>query len=152
VVPPFPTEVHRALLEKFNPGVGGSVTNPMDGPGMMTMAEQYIELVGTISPAVDLVILSITTDIFPSSFFEINFIKFMVNNLARAGSAMKANETTTKPLAIALTTATSLVSRSRQLKSYERMFVAGLPVYPSIGSATQALSKYIAYHERRREA
>jgi len=152
VVPPFPPEVHRALLEKFNPGVGGSVTNPMDGPGMMTMAEQYIELVRTISAAVDLVILSITTDIFPSSFFEFNFIKFMVNNLARAGSAMKASETATKPLAIALTTTTSLVSRSRQLKSYERLFVAGLPVYPSIGSATQALSKYIAYHERRREA
>ena len=152
VAPPFPPEVHRALLEKFNPGVGGSVRNPMDGPGMMTMSEQYTELVGIISPAVDLVIISITTDIFPSSFFDFNFVKFMLNNLARAGSAMKASKTATKPMAVALTATTSAVDRSRLLKSYERLFVAGLPLYPSIGSAARAISKYIAYHEKRREA
>jgi acyl-CoA synthetase (NDP forming) len=146
-VPPLPPDI-RKELKKIVPGVWPMFNNPIDfsilgpAPGvyeicrMMASHKLYDMLIGNLGPEWAL-------DVREGA----EWIKFSMKTFR------EVRELTGKPMAIAISFSDSPEAWRWEavMKAQEMGVEAGLPVFLNISRTANAVGKYIAYHQRRRE-
>ncbi|MFH1625762.1 MAG: CoA-binding protein [Pseudomonadota bacterium] len=139
-VPLFPEEI-RDRLESFTPDAGNSVRNPVDIQWSMSKPDKFVDTVRIISQweGIDFFIVLLTVDIIPTKG-EHELLDKMVE------SVIKAREACSKPMAVVLHEGTSPETLARTFLLQQTLSSYGLPVYPTIGRATQAIGRFIRYH------
>lgn len=144
IVPPFPSEVRQGLRE-FTPEAGTSVRNPIDSSPVVALNIQYF------SRTLELVARSEVIDFLIAYLYaEVPLYADMPHLLQQHAEAIvQAAKTLGKPLAVVLATSGAPQTANTVFEAQQTCLRAGLPVYPSIGRAAQAISRFIGYHEDR---
>lgn len=139
-VPLFPEEI-RDKLESFTPDAGNSVGNPVDIQWSMSKPDKFVDTVRIISQweGINFFIVLLTVDIIPTKG-EHELLDKMVE------SVIKTRETCSKPMAVVLHEGTSPETLGRTFLSQQMLSSYGIPVYPTIARATQAIGTFVRYH------
>jgi len=143
-LPMLPAEVRRKLHDIYGSEAGSIFRNPVDSPPLKGIND--LVKAGEASAAakeVDIMIMHFGFDIWAMVSRGIPLHPF-VESVSKLARNIK------KPLAVVLHYAVDPASRVLADQAQERFVALGLPVYPSISRAANAISKYIEYHERRK--
>ncbi len=137
---PFPAEIRRKLHE-FTPKAGTSVRNPIDFPFYWTSQELYqsIKIVAALREA-HLLIAHISVDY----LLTVPGGREKIGELSQA--IMRAGKEIGKPLAMVLRQCGLLENYRVALEEQEKFIEAGVPVYPTIARAAQALNSMVQYY------
>ena len=144
IVPQFPLEVRQRLRE-FTPEAGTSVRNPVDSSPVVALNIQYF------SRTLELVALSGVVDsLIVYLYAEIPLYADMPHLLQQHAEAIvQAAKDFGKPLAVVLATSGAPRAANMVFEAQQTCLRAGVAVYPSIGRAARAISRFIGYHEDR---
>ncbi|PIU23327.1 MAG: hypothetical protein COT13_03595, partial [Chloroflexi bacterium CG08_land_8_20_14_0_20_45_12] len=142
-VPSFPPEIRQKLRE-FTPEAGTSVRNPVDSSPFVfwdpLLFSQTLEIVESYDGVDSLLVY------LPMAFAFVDRGEQLIRVQVEAIKDFKAKSR--KPLIVALLSGG--IPRVLQLDfELERILLdAGIPVYPSLGRAACALSRFVKYYER----
>jgi acyl-CoA synthetase (NDP forming) len=142
-LPMLPPEVRKKLHEIYGSEAGNMFRNPVDisplkGSDYVVKAGEAI----AASKDVDIIIIHFGFDLWAMISKAIPLRSFVEAVGKLAGSI-------NKPLAVVLHYDVDPVSRVMADDANEQLVALGLPVYPSIGRAANAIAKYIDYNDRR---
>ncbi len=143
-VPPF-LPATRNQLEKIAPEAGSGVRNPVEGPLPIGTAADFfypkgLKLVDA-DPKIDFILVRLDLDVYGRrDEAKLQLAKVIEIIVSTA-------QTLTKPIVIIITTGESLRALDAGLASRERLLQAGIPVYFTIETAANAVSKLIGFHE-----
>jgi acyl-CoA synthetase (NDP forming) len=143
ILPPLPNEI-KDELKKFLPVAGNIFKNPVDMSGVhsfQTIA-QSIKLVGDWSE-VDLIITHIGVEIGPDAMMKKNLLEPVADVFIRATKEVG------KPAALVAYAFYTAPACLGILKVQQMCCEAGLPFYPSIQRAANAIDKLIRYYHAR---
>jgi len=142
-VPSFPPEIRQKLRE-FTPEAGTSVRNPVDSSPFVfwdpLLFSQTLEIVESYDGVDSLLVY------LPMAFAFVDRGEQLIRVQVEAIKDFKAKSR--KPLIVALLSGG--IPRVLQLDfELQRILLdAGIPVYPSLGRAACALSRFVKYYER----
>ena len=139
ILPPLPEDLKKRLLQ-FNPLAGSILKNPLDVPSLL-QESRFKETVTTISSWEDtdlIVTFLLSPDIFPSYFGGYDQVVNIVQQSSKASS---------KPIAIVLQSANNPKTFNEMFLAQESLASCGLPVYPTIPRAANAINKFLIYHQ-----
>jgi acyl-CoA synthetase (NDP forming) len=138
-LPPLPEHIKKRLL-RSNPLAGSILKNPLDVPSILQEA-RFNETVMAISSWEDIDILVtflLSPDIFPSYFGSYDQVVNIIQQSSKVCS---------KPIAIVLQPANNPETFKETFLAQKRLASSGLPVYPTIPRAANAISKFLGYHQ-----
>jgi acyl-CoA synthetase (NDP forming) len=142
IVPRFPMEL-RDKLTKSTPQVGTSLSNPVDTSiGTFWNTEALFESIKTISYSNEVDLLLIYLNVVYAGFRL-----YKETNQSTLEVIVKANQSLDFPMALALLPTEKIVGNELRVEEIE----AGLPIYYSLSSAAQAISKFIKLINSARE-
>ncbi len=138
-LPPFPASTRQQLKEIYSTESGHIFTNPVD---TLMSSERMPETIRAIAglDEVDILLMHVAYDtwaLLDKKLITEPAIGAMVGAAASAG----------KPVVVALSACASAEARKLSVEASQRLFQAGLPVFPSTERAANALSRFISYHE-----
>lgn len=147
-VVPLPTNI-RQTLKAQAPTIWDWVSNPVDGSilgGSGLSGDQLLELMAA-SPEFDALIANAGEDWVLDRPEGCDALRRTVEGFIRVAAK------TTKPLAVVLGSADTAEEWrwSVLIEVRERLIAAGIPVYPTIGRAARAVSRFVHYHLSRQE-
>jgi acyl-CoA synthetase (NDP forming) len=141
VVPELPPEI-TSELKKILPDAGTSSRNPIDyPPAMQWGGDNFLRTLELLSGCtnIDLLLAHIR--------LRLGFTREMV--AGEVDAFIKAHQELGKPMAMALSSSGS-AELSLLVRELRQDFQeAGIPVYPTVAGAACAISKLVAYRERR---
>jgi len=142
-LPALPEEL-RAELRQFIPVAGTGLGNPLDLPWMEDR-ERFSKAMGLVgsAPGIDLMLVLARFNWIPPGQEPAEFTQASLDALAQASS--RAN----KPIAVAVAPPRSAETMAMLVDFQEGCARAGLPVYPSIERALNAIAKFLRWHEQR---
>jgi acyl-CoA synthetase (NDP forming) len=141
-MPPLPTATRDRLKRIYRSEVGGSFRNPVDTYFVQWgLLEKTIKVVADCDQ-IDLLILHITLG-FAGHRYEkkINLIKPYIESVINITGAIN------KPVAVALYPIGLTKYEPSTSEAEAALCQAGLPVFPSVAQAANAIIKYIDYHK-----
>jgi len=143
VVPVLPSEL-REELKTFTPLTGVGLTNPIDTSGDVywdaSSFARTIELVAGFD-GVDVVFVMLA--VVYAVMHGTQVLEDQMDAIDRVAKESK------KPLVMVLRTANIVEAEIAAAKVRERCIEAGLPVYPTVRHAAQAVQHLVLYHENR---
>ena len=142
-MPLLPAATRNRLKEIYASEVGGSFRNPVDTYFVQWgLLEETIKIVADCDQ-IDLLILHITLG-FAGHRYEtkINLVKPYIESVISTTGAIN------KPVAIALYPIGLTKYEPTTSEAEAALHQAGLPVFPSVAQAANAIVKYIDYHQR----
>lgn len=137
-VPPLPIEISKALVITANGDAGKIFRNPID---MLNDDQQVIqEAIRMVArwDQIDFLLIQLMFDVQPYPAFDLLG--------AYTESIVSLRKEVNKPSAIVLH---GIITPESQRVAFEKqavLYKAGFPVFPSIGRAANAISKFIRYH------
>ena len=141
MMPMLPADVKQKLGELFSGEAGWSFRNPVDivpvtGPDML------VEAVKAVSDCdqIDFLILQLGFDIWP-------LIDTKTATGAYVEGILKLTGLVRKPVAVVLHSHITEESRELAAGAQDVLCRAGIPVYPSVRRAADAVGRYVNYHE-----
>ncbi|MBL7119874.1 MAG: CoA-binding protein [Dehalococcoidia bacterium] len=143
IVPAFPRDMTQEL-RKFIPLAGVGLSNPID-----TSADVYWD------PALFARTIGLVAN---SDVVDVIFVALAVIFVAKRGgqgigeqiaAIIEAGKGTDKPIVVVLRTGSVIEAEELACQGRKQCLEAGLPVYPSVGEAAQAVNHFISYHENR---
>ncbi|MFH1625176.1 MAG: CoA-binding protein, partial [Pseudomonadota bacterium] len=139
-VPLFPQKI-RDKLRSFTPDANNSVRNPVDSQWLVWDSGKFVNTVRIVAQwaGIDFVIMPLAIDMFPTEKEE-----KLLNQMVE--SVTLAKEACSKPMAVVLHEGTSPEILGKTLLLQEKLSSLGLPVYPTIGRAAQAISRFVEHH------
>jgi len=142
-LPMLNPEVRKQLNSIYGTEAGSMFRNPVDSPPFGGV-KNHIRAIKAIADSndIDIIILHFGFDIWAMVSRTIPLQPF-VETVSELVDIIK------KPLAIVLHYCTDPKSRVLEDEVAHKFVNMGLPVYPSISRAANAISKYITYHEYR---
>ena len=143
LVPPLSREIVMRLGEVFG-GPGISLGNPVDTNVLDVSPEQFADVLKTVaeSPDIDFIIAHIGVELGPFTWHRVDVLEGKVETIVKAARSFS------KPVVMALHTATSVRSMQAVAEVQQRYFASGIPIYHSIGAAAKAIGKFLDYHQR----
>ena len=140
-IPPLPTEV-RERLQKFTTSAGNIFNNPVDTQSFMIGPKQITQTIEAITSwdGIDLLILHLA--------HEDNMIEFGMNKVFLE-SVVEPIKASGKPAAIVLHAVSSARGWQAVFEEQQQCLQAGFPTFISVDRAAKAVSRFIAYHERK---
>ena len=137
------------VLSKMVPEAGTSVRNPIDA-GMLSNSvadlEQALKAI-FVDPVTDLVILNLQARALTPTR------ELTVQEVTDCLISLKEEDTHGKPVVVVLNSLVPEPSSVEQTNAIRRKLIAGgVPVFPTLRSAAQALSRYLTYHEYQAES
>ena len=143
-VPPFLPETSRQL-EEIVPEAGSVIRNPVEGPrGISDTADFYakgLKIVDADSQ-IDFTLPRLAVDIYGGRQTNLQQQLLKVVEVI-----VSTAQTLTKPMTVVLYAGEHLETIAAVLEARERLLKAGIPVYPTIEAASNAVSQLIGYHE-----
>ncbi len=141
-LPVLPSDIREKLHNIYGTEAGAIFRNPVDVPPLASK-EMYIKAVQAIadSDQIDVIIMH-----FPFDLWALAHRTILVAPFTEVVSEL--SQTIRKPLAIVLHYCVSANARKLADEVQEKIVNLGLPVFPSIPRASQAINKYIQYNER----
>jgi acyl-CoA synthetase (NDP forming) len=140
MVPMLPADVKRKLGELFSGEAGWSFRNPVDivpvtGPDML------VEAVKAVSDCdqIDFLIIQVGFDIWPLTDTN-SATETYVEGILKLIGLVK------KPVAVVLHSHITEKSRELAAGAQDVLCRAGIPVYPSVRRAADAVGRYVNYH------
>ena len=142
-VPPLSQEV-RAALRQFVPVAGTGLGNPVELPWMEDR-ERFSKTIDVVAsaPGIDLILVLARFNWIPPGYTPAEYPGAMADALAQASSH------TNKPIAVAVAPPRTAETMTMLIDFQEGCARAGLPVYPSIERALDAIAKFARWHEQR---
>lgn len=139
-VPIFPLEI-REKLRSFTPDANNSVRNPVDSQWLVWDPEKFVDTVKIVSEweGIDFLIMPLAIDMFPVEKEDILLDQMIT-------SVTAAKDICPKPVAVVLHEGVTPSILGKTLLLQKKLASLGLPVYPSLGRAAQAMSRFIRYH------
>jgi acyl-CoA synthetase (NDP forming) len=143
-LPMLPAEVRKKLHDIYGSEAGSIFRNPVDSPPLKGI-DDLVKAGEAIaaSKEVDIMIMHFGFDIWAMVSRGIPLQPF-IESVSRLAGNIK------KPLAVVLHYAVDPASRVLADQAQARFVALGLPVYPSISRAANAISKYIDFTERQK--
>ena len=140
-VPLLPADI-RERLRSFTPDANNSIRNPVDTQWMALDTDKFVDTVKVVSTweGVDLFILFI-----PLDMWHLIDEEELLNNMADA--VIASLDVCTKPVAIVFQHSTSPDMATKCNEVQKRLCSLGFPVYPTLRRATEAMNKFITYHQ-----
>ncbi len=143
-VPAFLPET-RQQLEPIVPEAGSVVRNPVEGPPAIGAAAESFYAKGLpivdADPQVDFILVRLDLDVYGRRGDVKQQFAGVVEVIANTA------KTLTKPIAVIITIGERILTVDAGLDARERLVKAGIPVYFTIESAANAVSKLIGYYE-----
>ena len=149
-LPPLSSEV-RAELLKYLPLAGSIFSNPLDTPNLAT-PEAISAAMPILGPVPGLDVILYHLGFHPISrwgyhrFSSPQFLEPVIE------SFLETRQSSGKPLVLALRPPADLEGMKEFLVTQEAFVKAGLPVFHSLGDATRAIARVIAWNEARTKA
>ena len=142
-VPTLPAEIRQRLKDILGLEAGNIFINPLDlfSRNKQGVIEQAIKVIANYDQ-IDLLLMHIQLGI--SAMHEQNIEAFAAYTEAIINLAKQINKRT----AVVLSSLASVESKQIASEWQSRLYKAGFPVYPSVHSAANAISKFIQYHHR----
>jgi acyl-CoA synthetase (NDP forming) len=141
-VPQLSPEIIRKL-KNILPEAGASIHNPIDHPPVMAGwgGDSLLQTLRLVSGCenIDLLLAHVR--------LRLGFTRESVAE--GVDTVMKAHRELGKPVAMALSSSGSIELYTLAHQLQEELQQAGVPVYPTVGRAAHAISKFIGYHEQR---
>ena len=136
-VPLFPRDI-RDRLDSFTPDANNSIRNPVDTQWLVWDPSKFVDTVRIASEweGIDFLIMPVAIDMFPIER-EHELLAQMIDSI------VLAKEVCSKPMAVVLHEGTSPQILGKTLYLQEKLSCLGLPVYPSLGRAAKAISRFI---------
>lgn len=144
-VPQLPEEIKDRILE-FTPHAGNSVSNPIDSQLIIWEPKQFIKTIEIVSEwdNIDLIIgLLLSTDVYPSWTSYQNMYELTSHTMLQAEKSSK------KPMAMVLQPGIRPKMSKETFTAQQEFASAGIPVYPTVARAANAIVKYIKYNNLR---
>ncbi len=144
-VPAFLPET-RQQLEGVVSDAGSSIRNPVEGPPQIGAAADLFYPKGLkmvdADPNIDFILVRLDVDVYGRGRADLQ------QQLAKATEVIISTaKTLNKPIAMSINPGESVQTLTAVLEARERLLKAGIPVYPTIEAAANAVSKLIAYRE-----
>lgn len=140
-LPMLPVEVRKRLREIYGTEAGSFFRNPVDSPPFRNVDDMATAVRAiAASQHIDIIILHFGFDIWAMISRSVPLYAFVESVNRLAGSLEK-------PLAIVLHYSEDPKSHILQDEVRAKFVALGLPVYPSIGRAARAISRYIDFYE-----
>ncbi len=144
-VPPLPGEVRQELLG-FTPEAGTSLRNPVDtSVGTFSNPSEVYQTIKIVADYKGLDLLLVHMSLVYMFFREKTEAK------ARLGRIIKAGREIDIPMVMVLRIGDTPVTSGLFFELYQMCLEGGLPVYPTIGRAAGAISKFIEYNTLKEE-
>ncbi len=140
-LPSLPTTTRQRLREIYSTESGHIFTNPVDTLMKPELMPETMRAIAGLDE-VDMLLLHVAYDtwaLFDKKLITEPTIKAMVGAATSTG----------KPVVVALSACASAESRKLAMEASQRLFQAGLPVFPSTARAATALSRFISYYDAR---
>jgi len=144
VLPPIPDEI-RSRLKKFVPVAGNIFKNPLDISGRHLLSNDvgYIDAMKTVGgwTGVDLLILHMGVELSGFDLVKANLLQPLAEAFIHAAHEIA------KPTALVVHATYSAASYQGYVSVQQMCHKAGLPCYPSIQRAANAIDKLITYDQ-----
>ncbi len=140
-VPLLPTAIQDEL-RSFTPDANNSVRNPVDTQWLVWDPDKFVDTVRIVSTwdGVDSLILYL-----PLDMFHIKNEEEVLNRMAE--SVIGSRDICSKPIVIVFHQGISPEILVKSIAVQDRFCSLRLPVYPTLGRAATAISKFIGYHQ-----
>ncbi|MFO7570154.1 MAG: CoA-binding protein [Smithellaceae bacterium] len=147
ILPRLSDGLRQRLIDVFSTEAGRIFKNPIDLNHFET-PEKFFQILNTLdrSDEIDMQIIHVAFDHFGLISNEEKEL-WVATLLALI---VQAKKDITKPLAVILHSYSSAAMNALAQKAIKELALAGIAVFPSISRAAQALSKFAAYHTRRK--
>jgi acyl-CoA synthetase (NDP forming) len=144
LVPPLPPEL-RHRLKEFTPLVGSSLGNPVDTVEIWNPQHfiRTLELVATWD-GIDLLIAHAVIEI-AAQWQGQSVLDGIIDALLTTAKGLS------KPMAVVLQSFGTPRGLNMLYSIQKRFVQAGIPVYPTVARAANAMSKFIEYHNRSKD-
>ena len=141
LVPHLPPEI-RKKLEEFTPLAGSSLRNPVDAVGIW-YGGNFLHTLEAVAAwdKIDFLVAHATVEL-TGQWQGQNVLEGVIDAL------LAAKERVTKPMTVILHSYGSAKGLVTMHDFQKRFAAAEIPVYPTIARAANAISKFIAYHNR----
>jgi len=140
-VPRFPKE-RREMLKECNTDAGNIFNNPIDTQSFMIGVDEFYKTVRIVADweGIDFLLLQVAfEEVMVETGMTSMFIQTMID-------AAKASE---KPTVVALHSATSAKGWQAIHEGKQKCMDAGIPIFYSVKSASNAVSRYLRYQAHR---
>ena len=141
-VPPLPPEMVDRLRE-FTPDAGNMLRNPVDSNRVWWSPEDFIKTVGIIDgwEGIDLFIGHVPApDGIPTSGQRMEHYQKSVRGV------LDSIKVVSKPLAAVVRSGRQAEMAQRSVLAQQELTEAGLPVYPTMARAANAITKFLEFH------
>jgi len=147
-VPPLPPEI-QSKLTKFTPEVGSFFKNPVDSQWIVHNPEQFADATIKIVSdweGIDFIILHTALEMFVTQYLDLK--QTMLDEII--DGFLESAQKSPKPTAVTFHPMVSERLQQAVNSKQQDFFRAGIPVYPSLWSAANAIAKFVQYHNSSR--